>query len=333
MNQGVVSVSCPLSISLPHNHHRNFKTFKSSKVLNAFPLRPRSIHARNPPICCTQINPWEPAPITFAPNNEEDDTFLKRTDNIFESLNADSTTEVPEVETKEIVEVSNQPEVHLQIFKWPMWLLGPSLLLTTGMAPTLWLPMSAVFLGPNVASLLSLIGLDCIYNLGAMLFLLMADACARPKQPIKPMSSEAPFSYQFWNMIANVFGFVIPLMMLYGSESGLIQPHLPFISLAVLLGPYILLLSVQILTEMLTWHWRSPVWLVTPIVYEGYRILQLMRGLKLGAELSAPAWIMHTIRGLVCWWVLILGIQLMRVAWFAGIASLSRKQEIVANGS
>ncbi|CAK9311149.1 unnamed protein product [Citrullus colocynthis] len=329
MNQGVVSVSCPPSITLPHYHHKNFKIFKSSKMFNTLSLR-----SRCPPICCTQTNPWEPAPITFAPNNEEDDTFLKKTDNIFESLNADKTTGVPEVETKELVEASTQPEVYLQIFKWPMWLLGPSLLLTTGMAPTLWLPMSSVFLGPNVASLLSLIGLDCIYNLGAMLFLLMADACARPKRPIKPMSSEAPFSYQFWNMLANVFGFVIPLVMLYGSESGLVQPHLPFISLAVLLGPYILLLSVQILTEMLTWHWRSPVWLVTPIVYEGYRVLQLMRGLKLGAELSAPAWMMHTIRGLVCWWVLILGIQLMRVAWFAGIAaSLYRKQEIVANGS
>ncbi|XP_022922235.1 uncharacterized protein LOC111430277 [Cucurbita moschata] len=341
MNQGVISVSCPLSITIPQGHHKNFKIFKSPKVFNAFTLHSRFIHARRPPICCTQINPWEPAPITFASENEEDDTFLKRTENIFGSLNADSTTEAPEVETKElvevetkeVVEVSNQPKVHLQIFKWPMWLLGPSLLLTTGMAPTLWLPMSSVFLGPNVASLLSLIGLDCIYNLGAMLFLLMADACARPKQPIKPMRSEAPFSYQFWNMLANVVGFAIPFIMLYGSGSGLVQPHLPFISLAVLLGPYVLLLSVQILTEMLTWHWRSPVWLVTPIVYEGYRILQLMRGLKLGAELSAPAWTMHTIRGLVCWWVLILGVQLMRVAWFAGIASLSRKQEIVANGS
>lgn len=325
MNQGVVS--CPVSITVPRYHYRNFETVKFPKLLNAFAFRPRLIYTRHSPVCCTQNNPWEPAPITFAPNNEEDDTFLKRTENIFECLDADTTTDI---ETKELVETSNQPEAHLQIFKWPLWLLGPSLLLTTGMAPTLWLPMSSVFLGPNVASLLSLIGLDCIYNLGAMLFLLMADACARPKQPKKPMSSEAPFSYQFWNMLANVFGFVIPLVMLYGSESGLIQPHLPFISLAVLLGPYILLLSVQILTEMLTWHWRSPVWLVTPIVYEGYRILQLMRGLKLGAELSAPAWIMHTIRGLVCWWVLILGVQLMRVAWFAGSSShSSRKQESV----
>lgn len=62
-------------------------------------------------------------------------------------------------------------------------------------------------------------------------------------------------------------------------------------------------------------------WLVTPVVYETYRVLQLMRGLKLGAELGAPAWTVHTIRGLVCWWVLVLGVQVMRVAWYAGFTA------------
>jgi hypothetical protein len=35
-----------------------------------------------------------------------------------------------------------------------------------------------VFHGPNIAGLLSLVGLDFIFNMGAMLFFLMADACA-----------------------------------------------------------------------------------------------------------------------------------------------------------
>lgn len=109
--------------------------------------------------------------------------------------------------------------------------------------------------------------------------------------------------------------------MLFASHKGFIQPQLPFISFAVLLGPYFLLLSVQMLTEILTWHWRSPVWLVTPVVYEAYRLLQLMRGLKLGAELGAPSWMVHAIRGLVCFWVLVLGVQLMRVAWYAGFTA------------
>lgn len=81
------------------------------------------------------------------------------------------------------------------------------------------------------------------------------------------------------------------------------------------------------LTEMLTWHWESPIWLVTPVVYEAYRVLQLMRGLKLGAELGAPAWTVHMIRGLVCWWVLVLGVQVMRVAWYAGFTAHLHQSE------
>lgn len=128
-------------------------------------------------------------------------------------------------------------------------------------------------------------------------------------------------------MFASIVGFAIPLALLFGSEKGFLQPQLPHISFLVLLGPYLLLLSVQMLTELLTWHWQSPVWLVTPVVYESYRVLQLMRGLKLGVELSAPALMMHTMRGLVCWWVLILGLQLMRVAWFAGFSAKVKQDQ------
>ncbi|KAG0450184.1 hypothetical protein HPP92_027026 [Vanilla planifolia] len=70
---------------------------------------------------------------------------------------------------------------------------------------------------------------------------------------------------------------------------------------------------------MLSWHWKSSVWLVTPIVYEAYRILQLMRGLNLGIEVGAPEWALVSIRLLVSWWVWVLSIQLIRVAWFAGV--------------
>lgn len=68
-------------------------------------------------------------------------------------------------------------------------------------------------------------------------------------------------------------------------------------------------------------------WLVTPIVYEGYRVLQLMRGLKLGGEIGAPGWTVDMVRVLVCWWVLVLGVQIMRVAWYAGFTAHLRKNE------
>ncbi|CAM8997624.1 unnamed protein product [Rhodiola kirilowii] len=290
----------------------------------SFKLPPKYIrsHIKILPVCCTKSSPWEPSPVTYTPLDEADNKFLEKTANIFETMSSEDAVEAPVVKKDETAETkSKPPKSSVQILKWPLWILGPSLLLTTGMVPTLWLPMSSIFIGPNIASLLSLVGLDCMFNIGATLFLLMADACARPRNPKESCNSRAPFSYRFWNMLASLTGFLIPLALVYASRNGILQPHLPFIPFAILLGPYLLLLSVQVLTEMLTWHWQSPIWLVTPVVYEAYRILQLMRALKLGAELTAPAWMMHTVRGLVCWWVLILGVQLMRVAWYAGFSA------------
>ncbi|KAK2996382.1 hypothetical protein RJ639_025368 [Escallonia herrerae] len=280
------------AITLPQVRSRSLNLWKSLNHQCTF----NEIGIKLHPVCCTNMSSWEPSPVKYAPDDDAADT-------------------------------STQPSTQLQYLRWPMWLLGPPLLLATGMVPTLWLPISSIFLGPNIASVLSLTGLDCIFNLGASLFLLMADSCARPNTPTQVCKSQAPLSYRFWNMVATMTGFIIPLSIFFGAHRGFLQPQLPFISSAVLLGPYLLLLSVQMLTEMLTWHWKSPVWLVTPIVYEAYRVLQLMRGLKLGAELSAPSWMQHTIRGLVCWWVLILGMQLMRVAWYAGFAASARQQQ------
>ncbi|PSS35963.1 ATP synthase subunit a like [Actinidia chinensis var. chinensis] len=325
----MASLIQPLAVSTISTARINPRSLKLMRLPNLRHGR-TSYHGciKHSNLRCTNMSAWEPAPVTYAPENDDDEgNFLKGTSNIFETLASDKTDEAPLTNIKQVVNASDQPwtSTQLQYFKWPLWLVGPSLLLATGMAPTLWLPTSSIFLGPNVASLLSLTGLDCIFNLGASLFLLMADSCARPKNPTEAINSKAPFSYQFWNMVATITGFIIPLAMVFGSQKGFLQPLLPSISFGVLLGPYLLLLSVQMLTEMLIWHWQSPVWLVTPVIYEAYRVLQLMRGLKLGVELNAPAWMMHTIRGLVCWWVLILGVQLMRVAWYAGFTTRAHR--------
>ncbi|XP_019447017.1 PREDICTED: uncharacterized protein LOC109350263 isoform X2 [Lupinus angustifolius] len=301
---------------------------KSGKLFQHQRLTFPCIHIKQSCICCTKLTPWEPSPVTYAPTDNQSDNFLQNSTNIFETLDSSKNAKSSVENAEGPVKTEYQPGLQLQLLKWPLWLLGPSILLATGMVPTLWLPISSVFQGPNIASLLSLIGLDCIFNLGATLFLLIADSCSRPKYPTQDCKSKAPFSYQFWNTVATLSGFIVPLLMMFGSKKGFLQPQLPLISFAVLFGPYLLLLSVQFLTEILAWYWQSPVWLVTPVIYEAYRVLQLMRGLKLGVELSAPAWMMHTIRGLVCWWVLILGLQLMRVAWFAGLAAQARRQQL-----
>lgn len=278
-------------------------------------------------VCCSKLTPWEPTPLTYAPTDEAEPKFAEETPNIFDSLKFEDTAATPAADSEKLAQKSSKPSRGAGFLKWPLWILGPAFLLVTGMVPTLWLPISSIFLGSNIASLLSLVGLDCIFNLGATLFLLMAHSTTQPKDPMEAPQSKAPFSYQFWNMFASIIGYAIPLALLFGSQKGFLQPQLAPISYLVLLGPYLLLLSVQILTELLTWHWQSPVWLVTPVVYEAYRVLQLMRGLKLSAEISAPGWMLHTIRGLVCWWVLILGLQLMRVAWFAGFSAKTRQEQ------
>ncbi|KAF7009983.1 hypothetical protein CFC21_024461 [Triticum aestivum] len=278
-------------------------------------------HFKNTALRCTENLPWE-ASLPYA--SAEDDASIIMGTNIVEAIDTEEAPEIPILQSdQDVVDVKNEPSKQLATFKLPMWLLGPSVLLVTGIVPTLWLPLPSVFLGPNIAGLLSLVGLDCIFNMGAMLFFLMADACGRPENNSFDLTRQIPTSYRMWNLIASVLGFVAPLALLFASHQGALQPHLPFIPFLVLLGPYLLLLSVQMLTETLTWHWKSPVWLVAPVVYEGYRVLQLMRGLQLAGEIAAPGWMVQSLRGLVSWWVLVLGIQLMRVAWFAGLSFAS----------
>lgn len=333
MNSAITSITQPLSCirvtTVPHlHHHQHIKLGNLQNLFGRTKFLYTSSKCRT--ILCANTSPWEPAPITYAPEN--DGKLLKQRESIFETtISSSEPTEPSTTTTEQKQDVRKQPFIQLQYFRWPLWLLGPSLLLATGLVPTLWLPVSSVFLGPNIASLLSLTGLDCIFNLGASLFLLMADSSARPINSTQDCNSRPPVTYQFWNMIANVVGFVVPLAMLFSSQKGFLQPQLPFISFAVLLGPYFLLLAVQMLMEMLTWHWQSPVWLVTPVVYEAYRLLQLMRGLNLGPELGAPSWMMHTLRALVCCWVLVLGVQLMRVAWYAGFTVRAYLQQSTAS--
>lgn len=295
-------------------HHKRIKLLKYHCLLQR-----SNLSRLNRTLRYSKTSPsWEPAPVTYAPESEE--KLLPETSNLFETMHSSG-------EPEQQVEANNKTFTQLQYLRKPLWVLGPALLLVTGVVPTLWLPISSIFLGPNIASILSLTGLDCIFNLGASLFLLMADSTARSDNTTGSCNSKPPSSYQFWNTVANITGFIVPLALFLGSQKGFLQPQFPFIPFAVLLGPYFLLLSIQILTEMLTWHWQSPVWLVTPVIYEAYRLLQLMRALKLGPEFTTPGWMMHGIRGLVCGWVVVLGVQLMRVAWYAGFTARAYRQQ------
>ncbi|KAJ4746862.1 cytochrome P450 family protein [Rhynchospora pubera] len=134
----------------------------------------------------------------------------------------------------------------------------------------------------------------------------MSDACARATETS-------------WDQIRQHVPQNTGCAILLASSKGTLQPHLSFVSFLVLVGPYLLLLSIQVLTEALSRYGRSPAWLITPVVYEGYRILQLMRGITLaGDEVGAPVWMAQTLPDtsrvgiLVGLELLMLGIQLMQ---------------------
>ncbi|PWZ07323.1 hypothetical protein Zm00014a_028404 [Zea mays] len=176
----------------------------------------------------------------------EDDASIIKGTCVVEPIDTEEAPQIPILQSDEdVVEVKNEPSWHLKAFKLPMWLVRPSILLVTGIVPTLWLPLSSAFHGPNVAGLLSLVRLDFIFNMGAMLFFLMADACSRQENNIFDLKRQIPISYMFWNLAATIVGFVVPFALFFASRRGTLQPQLPFVPFGVLLGPYLLLLSVQ----------------------------------------------------------------------------------------
>eukprot|EP00252_Welwitschia_mirabilis_P021512 TRINITY_DN5536_c0_g1_i1.p1 TRINITY_DN5536_c0_g1~~TRINITY_DN5536_c0_g1_i1.p1 ORF type:complete len:331 (-),score=45.65 TRINITY_DN5536_c0_g1_i1:226-1218(-) len=223
-------------------------------------------------------------------------------------------------------DISNKTkECGLQPFKWPLWILGSSLLLITGAFPMLWLPLSSIFSGSSIVSFLTLAGLDGIFNVGAIFFLLIADYCARSKTGNAAVY-RIPFSYKFWNIFLNLLGFTVPCLVIAASYKDLILPNTSFFTFLSILGPYLMLIIVQVLAEALTWHWNSPTWLIVPVVYEAYRFLQLIRGRDLGVEIGAPLWLIDGMKGLIAWWAFVFGLQLIKIAWFIGHGQL-REQE------
>ncbi|BFI36852.1 hypothetical protein MARPO_0010s0201 [Marchantia polymorpha] len=218
------------------------------------------------------------------------------------------------------------------------WILGPLALLITGAFPALWLPSHTLFSGSITAGLLALAGLDSTFHMGATAFLLMADASARGKAPAESSNqqqqqrSSIPLGYKVWSFMVNLTGLLVPGAVVAMAMEGKLSPGLEWLPAAALLGPYTLMLLVQWVAEAMVSHWHSPVWPVLPIVYQAYRLLQLTRGLELGpsAAIAAPAWLVQgLLKGLVAWWVFVLGMQIM---WLVTLVGSLQQQEQWTSG-
>lgn len=205
---------------------------------------------------------------------------------------------------------------------WPLWLFGPVLLLTTGVIPTLWLPFVPLFEGSATAGLLALAGLDGIFNLGASLFLLMTDACARSWRRFQKngerVQYEVPQGYKRWTLFVNIAGLLGPLLAYLASKQGFLGAQPALLPMSAMIVPYLSLLLVHTCAELLVWQWQSPVWAILPLVYGCYSVLQLSRGLQLGQALRSPLWTIEAVKVLISWWVFVLAVQLMWIAWLFG---------------
>lgn len=205
---------------------------------------------------------------------------------------------------------------------WPLWLLGPCVLLSTGVIPTLWLPFVPLFEGSATAGLLALAGLDGIFNLGASMFLLMTDSCARSGRGFLKKADcrhlEIPSGYKLWTFFVNMVGLLGPLIAFIASKRGFLGLEPALLPMSAMLAPYLALLLVHTFAELLVWQWQSPVWAILPLVYDCYSVLQLSRGLQLGKALGAPLWTVEAVKGLISWWVFVLAVQLMWIAQYVG---------------
>eukprot|EP00250_Pteridium_aquilinum_P007112 c16901_g1_i1 orf=270-1286(-) len=206
---------------------------------------------------------------------------------------------------------------------WPLWLFGPILLLGTGVVPTLWLPSVPLFEGSATAGLLALAGLDGIFNLGASMFLLITDSCARSwrrflKKGDCPRFEVPPPGYKVWTLFVNTVGLLGPLIAYVASMRGFLGAKPALLPMSAMIVPYMSLLLVHTSAEVLVWKWQSPVWAILPLVYDCYSVLQLSRGLQLGQALGAPVWTIEAVKGLISWWVFVLAVQFMWIAWFVG---------------
>ncbi|KAK8498525.1 hypothetical protein V6N11_013647 [Hibiscus sabdariffa] len=134
MKQGMASLAQapPLATSIariPQIRSRNLQLLKASKLPPPL-LTLHHIHIRRPgrqsSVCCKKLSRWKPPLLTDTDGN----SFLEKT-NISGNRGEDSTTKADGTAT------NDQALEKVMRLKLPLWVLGPCLLLITGIVPTL----------------------------------------------------------------------------------------------------------------------------------------------------------------------------------------------------
>ncbi|KAE8721267.1 Detected protein of unknown function [Hibiscus syriacus] len=295
---------------------------------------PSVVSAPDDPSFAARSFQWEPSPVTDTLTEKAGENCLEKSSELFETL-PESKDEVSVTNAKDLTDTTNQPVARFLFLKWPLWLLDPSLLLDTGMVQTLLPPTSATFY-PICGSIGSLHSASSSESPIWLVTSAVYEAY-RVLQLTRGLKLGVELNAPKW-MMHTIRGLVcwlelvdssLPLQLMLDSNSHWYAICLNVLWLKVFSFPDDGLelvdssLPQQLMLDSNS-HWYAiclnVLWLkVFSFPDDG--------GLKLGVELNAPEWMMHTIRGLVCWWVLILGVQLMRVSWFAVFKARARRQQ------
>jgi hypothetical protein len=182
-NQAMASlVKAPPTMSTINAHQVHLRKQKLLSNLNMHHgLRFPRIHVNHTTVCCTKSTPWEPSPVTYAPTIDASGNLLKKTSKHIWNLEvwrhswSTSNQQWRAYRYKESVigaiSVSSMADVASGPFSSPDYRHGTHIMA----ASIFCIPWS------QYTSLLSLIGLDCIFNLGATLFLLWLILVLGPK--------------------------------------------------------------------------------------------------------------------------------------------------------
>jgi len=127
----------------------------------------------------------------------------------------------------------------------------------------------------------------------------------------KPFSIPQPLPTWFyvWLNIVLVVGLVLPLlaMLLWGvwwGQRSVLQA----------IGPYFIMLGLQILSESVTLNrFHSCVWVTIPCLYLPYRIWQLYSGLTILSHEGASIWVQRLLLAEIVLWIFNYGVHLSQL--------------------
>lgn len=114
----------------------------------------------------------------------------------------------------------------------------------------------------------------------------------------KPYSLPQPLPgwFKIWFGTVQIGGGLLPIAaLIWGWWQG-------YESVLVVLIPYLIMLAVQILSELVTLRWQTVVWVMVPYLYIPYRVWQLVEGLSILAPVDELNWIRNLLLfNLVLW--------------------------------